>query len=192
MAEVIVNVQAYAVGGQDAFRLMWDLGFPGQTITDMSLFYKDTFAPIMQMLPAGVGPDAGAKVTFYAADSLYGAVVPRAAAEATAVTQHFSQAVFEGGIHHMLLAALPLAEEYAVQFPAGAAEGEGLIQAYVEAPETVDAAGRTYNAWRVALSQFNQNTQLWVSHEAPYLIRRELPGMGMTWELVEVLRVGAW
>lgn len=192
MAEVIVNLQAYTVGGQDAFRLTWDLGFPRQTVTDLSMFYKDTFAPIMQMLPNGVGPGAGVKVTFYKADSLYGAVVPQAASEATALEQQFSQAVFEGGIHHLLLAALPLADGYAVQFPSGAAEGEAMIQARVEGTEMLEAGEASYEAWRIELSQFNQTSNVWVSHEAPYLIRRDISAMGMVWELVEVMRVGAW
>lgn len=192
MAEVIVNVQTYAVGGRSAYRLMWDLGFPGQTVTDLSLFYQDTFAPVLQVLPAGMAPDAGLKMAFYAADSLFGAVVPRDGTVPTALRQSFQQPVFEGGIHHLLLAALPLVPSYAVQFPAGAAEGEGFIQARVVAAETIAVNERTYEAWRIELRQFNQTSLLWVSHEAPYLVRREIPGMNTTWELLEVLRTGVW
>lgn len=192
MAEVIVNVQTYTVGGRAAYRLMWDLGFPGQTVTDMSLFYQDTFAPILQVLPASMASDAGIKITFYAADSLFGAVVPRDGTVPTALRQSFQQPVFEGGIHHLMLAALPLAPSYAVQFPAGAAEGEGVMQARVVAAETITVGERTYEAWRIELRQFNQTSLLWVSHEAPYLVRREISSMNMTWELLEVLRTGVW
>lgn len=96
--------------------------------------------------------------------------------------------VFDWTLYGLLLAAFPLEEGYSARFPYFAGNVSGFynlewMSFEVKGRQPVAAAGRQVEAW---LAETEQGWKFWLTKQAPYVIRLEIPagnGAAQIWEM---------
>ncbi len=190
-ATAIVDLREYKTNGIDAFYLKWDMRFQSATVYDQVIFGKNTFKPIMQILPAGFAADLSTKINYYGDNSLLGGAIYAKKDTSVQLKADFKNSVFEGGMHHLFIASLSGRGKSNYKFYSGteAGEIENLFEILEEDGENSVVKVKLTNL----IGENEIVSELFLTNKPPYLIRRVTsPAIGINWELIELLREEAY